>query len=205
MEGTVRQLKVPITCPNRPVFKGCMNKSDADLSAVQPLLKGKLHPDAIWSLHCLPSPTGFTPEFHAFSSELPKVEACYNHIWFSLQLCFTTLNKRMKTKSQWKPKPQVELTFKILSWILPAHHSCAIQQKSLALFIVMVWGFKAGLHFKWSAWDKQEIIYYLSEQKNSKQHNQIKSSQLKKINNNNNNKAVLVPKQKTRNLKKCHF
>lgn len=31
MEGTVRQLKVLLTCPNRPVFKGYMNKSDADL------------------------------------------------------------------------------------------------------------------------------------------------------------------------------
>lgn len=133
MEGTLRQLKVLITCPNRPAFKGCMNKSEADLSA-----PSKVKPPS-WSLDCSPSPTGFTPKFPAFSSELPKVEACYDHIWFSLQLCLTNLNKRMKTKPRWKLKPQVELTFKILSWILHAQHSCATQQKSSALFIVIVW------------------------------------------------------------------
>jgi len=37
----------------------------------------------------------------------------------------------MKTKPQQKLKPQVDLTFKILSQILPSHRSCATQQKSL--------------------------------------------------------------------------
>lgn len=109
------------------------------------------------------------------------VEACYNHIWFSLQLCLTKLIKRIKTKPQWKLKPQADLTFKILSQILPSHCSCATQQKSLELLIVIRVDLKAGLIWNGlqAISNSHLISIWSAEQKNSNHPSQNSSSHLR--------------------------